>query len=869
MADKCCSSNSHDGKDDQISKNCCDSNHQNDKGEQTSKSCCDSNQHNSDAEQIGKGCCSSTPTSKTTDNSNSTCCSGGSKQSFIPLEDISANRMNSIQKEPDKFQTSYRIFGMDCAACAKTIEKGLNTLPDISSVQVNFSTAKMQVSANSSEALLPIERTVQKLGFTAEPIQQINHVKTYDVVGMDCSSCAKSIEKHLMSLPTVSSANVNFSTGKMKVEHDGPSDKIISEVSKIGFKAYLVENKSSSTKQKQSKTENNIIIFSGVLIALGFIGSYTALPEWLSNLFYGIALVISGYKPVRSAFYAIKSRALDMNVLMSGAAIGAMLIEEWLEGATVVWLFAIGTYLQTKSIERTRYSISNLMDLAPPEAWVKVGTAIEKKAVEEIVLGQTIVIKPGEKIPLDGEILVGESSINQAPITGESIPVDKQIGDIVYAGTINEHGTLEVKVTKLVADTTIAKIIHLVEEAQEKKAPTEAFVDKFASIYTPIVFISALALIIIPPILGFGTAGEWFYKGLELLVVACPCALVISTPVAIVSAIGNAAKNGVLIKGGTFLEIAGKIDAVAFDKTGTLTEGKPTVSEVKVEEISEVELLSLALTLEEYSTHPIAKAITNYVVERNIEKKMGSDFKNIVGKGVQAKIGDTIYFAGNVKLFEELGVPLNKLIQSIHEMQNHGKTVVIIGTEKQILGIISVSDKIRSSTVSTLNLLKQNSVNQTVMLTGDNVGAAKMIAAEANVGRYFANLLPEDKVSAIQKLQNEGYTVAMVGDGINDAPALATANLGIAMGGIGTDTAMETADIVLMADNLDKLPHTIKLSKKALMIIKQNIIFSIIIKVIALVLIFPGWLTLWLAVLSDTGAALIVILNSLRLLRTK
>ncbi|WP_155591226.1 heavy metal translocating P-type ATPase [Lysinibacillus cavernae] len=870
MADKCCSSNSHDDKDEQVSKSCCDSNHDNDKGEQASKSCCDSTNHNADDEQLGKGCCSSTTISKTANNSNSTCCSGGSKQTFIPLEDISANHINSNKKEPVKFQMSYRIFGMDCAACAKTIEKGLVTLPEISTVQVNFSTAKMQVSADSSQALLPIERTVKKLGFTAEPIQQNNHLKTYDVVGMDCSSCAKSIEKHLMSLPTVSTAIVNFSIGKMKVEHVGTSDEIISEVSKIGFQASLVENRmSSKSKQKQSKTENKIIIFSGILIALGFIGSYMALPEWLSNLFYGIAMVVSGYKPVRSAFYAIKSRSLDMNVLMSGAAIGAVLIGEWLEGATVVWLFAIGNYLQTKSIERTRDSISNLMDLAPPEAWVKVGTSIEKKPVEEIVLGQIIVIKPGEKIPLDGEILVGESSINQAPITGESIPVDKQIGDIVYAGTINEHGTLEVKVTKLVADTTIAKIIHLVEEAQEKKAPTEAFVDKFASIYTPIVFISALALIIIPPLFGFGTAGEWFYKGLELLVVACPCALVISTPVAIVSAIGNAAKNGVLIKGGTFLEIAGKIDAVAFDKTGTLTEGKPTVSDVQVEEISEVELLSIALTLEEYSTHPIAKAITNYVVEHNIEKKIGTDFKNIVGKGVQAKIGESIYYAGNVKLFEELGVPLTMLNEKINEIQNNGKTVVLIGTEKQMLGLISVSDKIRSSTVSTLNLLKQNNVNQTVMLTGDNDGAAKMIASEANVGRYFANLLPEDKVKAIQKLQNEGYTVAMVGDGINDAPALATANLGIAMGGAGTDTAMETADIVLMADNLDKLPHTIKLSKKALMIIKQNIIFSIIIKVIALVMIFPGWLTLWLAVLSDTGAALIVILNSLRLLRTK
>lgn len=763
MADKCCSSNNPDVKDVKVNKSCCDSKNHDAKDEQIGKSCCDSKNHDVKDEQVGKSCCNSPTTSKTNENNNNTCCSGGSKQTFIPLEVISTNPINSNQKEPDKYKMSYRIFGMDCAACAKTIEKGLVTLPDINTVQVNFSTAKMQVSADSSEALLPIEHTVQKLGFTAEPIQQHNHVKTYDVVGMDCSSCAKSIEKHLMSLSTVSAANVNFSTGKMKVEHDGPSDKIISEVSKIGFKASLVENKSSSTKQKKSKTENNIIIFSGILIAIGFIGSYTALPEWLSNIFYGIALVISGYKPVRSAFYAIKSRTLDMNVLMSGAAIGAMLIGEWLEGATVVWLFAIGTYLQTKSIERTRDSISNLMDLAPPEAWVKVGTAIEKKAVEDIALGQTIVIKPGEKIPLDGKILMGESSINQAPITGESIPVDKQIGDIVYAGTINEHGTLEVKVTKLVADTTIAKIIHLVEEAQEKKAPTEAFVDKFASIYTPIVFISALALIIIPPILGFGTAGEWFYKGLELLVVACPCALVISTPVAIVSAIGNAAKNGVLIKGGTFLEIAGTIDAVAFDKTGTLTEGKPTVSNIQVEVISEEELLSIALTLEEYSTHPIAKAITNYVMEHNIEKKRGEDFKNIVGKGVQAKIDDTIYYAGNVKLFEELGIPLNKSIQRIDEMQNHGETVVIIGTEKQILGLISVSDKIRSSTVLTLNLLKQNNVKQTVMLTGDNDGAAKMIAAEANVGRYIANLLPEDKVSAVQKLQNEGYTVAMVG----------------------------------------------------------------------------------------------------------
>lgn len=343
----------------------------------------------------------------------------------------------------------------------------------------------------------------------------------------------------------------------------------------------------------------------------------------------------------------------------------------------------------------------------------------------------------------------------------------------------------------------------------------------------------------------------------------------ISTPVAIVSAIGNAAKNGVLIKGGTFLEKAGAITAIAFDKTGTLTEGKPKVSEIKALNISKEELLSIALTLEDYSTHPIAKAIVGYTIEKGIQPKNGELFKSIVGKGIQATIQGEIFYAGNLRLFEEMNVTLADVKNHVQDMQNNGKTVIIIGTNHQVLGMIAVSDTIRDTTVSALKGLKRSGVNQTVMLTGDNEGSAKMIASEANVTRYFADLLPEDKVDAIKKLQNEGHKVAMVGDGINDAPALATADLGIAMGGAGTDTAMETADIVLMADNLDKLPHTMKLSRKALIIIKQNIWFSVIIKVIALVLIFPGWLTLWMAVLSDTGAALIVILNAIRLLKLK
>ncbi|MEK4485920.1 heavy metal translocating P-type ATPase [Psychrobacillus sp. FSL H8-0484] len=856
MADQCCGSNKL--TEDKV-ESCCSNNSSKETVKELEKVSCCSTSLSNEKEQEINNCCSSPSTMKADISSVKTSCCSSNEQK---TEMTNSNHLPSGEK------MTYRVYGMDCAACAKTIEKGLSKLKDINEIKVNFSTAKMQVIATKSEAFIPIESEITKLGFSAELLDQNGHIKTFDIAGMDCGSCAKTIENHLNTIPSVKNVSVNFSTGKMKIEHSNNVEDIITEVSKIGFKASLPSNKNAVHIQKNTK-DNGIIILSGVLIALGFIGSYSGISTLISSVLYAIAMVISGYKPVKSAFYALKSRSLDMNVLMSAAAIGAALIGLWLEGATVVWLFALGNLLQTKSIERTRNSIRNLMDLAPSEAWVSVGTELIKKPVEEISIGDIIIVKPGDKIPLDGEIIQGESSVNQAPITGESITVDKFIGDTVYAGTINEHGSLDIRVTKLVEDTTIAKIIHLVEEAQEQKAPTEAFVDKFASIYTPIVFILAFVVMVLPPLFGLGNWGDWFYKGLELLVVACPCALVISTPVAIVSAIGNAAKNGVLIKGGTFLEKAGAITAIAFDKTGTLTEGKPKVSEIKSFGVSEEELLSIVYTLEDYSTHPIAKAIVGHVNEKRIQPKTGELFKSIVGKGVQATIEGDIYYAGNLKLFEEMDVFLDNIKNHVQKIQNQGKTIVLIGTQHQVIGMIAVSDAIRETSASALKALKISGVKQTIMLTGDNEGTATMIAAQADIDRYFAELLPEDKVSAIKKIQNEGYKVAMVGDGINDAPALATADLGIAMGGAGTDTAMETADIVLMADNLDKLPHTMKLSRKSLTIIKQNIWFSIIIKVVALVFIFPGWLTLWMAVISDTGAALIVILNSMRLLKFK
>ncbi|RTE10168.1 heavy metal translocating P-type ATPase [Paenibacillus whitsoniae] len=765
-------------------------------------------------------------------------------------------------------KSEFMVYGMDCSACAVTIEKAVRRTEGVSHAQVNYSTGKLLVVASVPSAIDQLPETVKKLGYTLEKLEQKGYARTYHIEGMDCGSCVLTIENHFKNNAAVKLVSVNFSTGKMTIEHDNSVEEIIKEVSKAGYKASLVSSKRTG-EVKKDKSGTSALILSGALLLFGFAGSYTDVSPLLITLLYALSIVIGGYKPAKSAFYAVKSRSLDMNVLMTVAVLGAAAIGEWLEGATVVWLFALGIMLQTRSIEKTRNSIRSLMDLAPPEAIVKSGGALVRKPVEEVAVGDLIVVKPGDKIPLDGQIIAGESSVNQAPITGESIPVDKQSGDPVYAGTINEHGSLEIQVTKPAYDTTIAKIIHLVEEAQEQKAPTEAFVDKFARSYTPIVFILALVVMVLPPVFGFGTWGEWFYKGLELLVVACPCALVISTPVAIVSAIGNAARNGVLIKGGAFLEVAGRISAIAFDKTGTLTEGKPKVAQVIPYRSNQEELLSIAKTLEGYSTHPIANAFVDYADKEGIAAHQGDKFRNIVGKGVSAVIGGHEYFAGNLKLFEQLNTDFGEIKSQILSLQQEGQSIVIVGTKDAILGVIGVADTVRNTSVKALSALKHAGMNQVVLLTGDNEGTAKKVATETGVTRYYAQLLPEDKVTVVKQLQEEGYVVAMVGDGINDAPALATANLGIAMGGAGTDTAMETADIVLMADNLEKLPHTIRLSRKALQIIKQNIWFSISVKLLALVLIFPGWLTLWIAVLSDTGAAILVILNSMRLLKMK
>jgi Zn2+/Cd2+-exporting ATPase len=590
-------------------------------------------------------------------------------------------------------------------------------------------------------------------------------------------------------------------------------------------------------------------------------------------LFLG-AIIIGGFSLFKSGIKNLLKLDFDMRALMTVAIIGAAIIGEWSEGAVVVILFAISEVLERYSMDKARASIRSLMDIAPKEALVRRNGREYSVHVNEIQVGDIMIVKPGEKIAMDGEVVAGSSAVNQAAITGESVPAYKKIGDEVFAGTLNGEGLIEVEITKLVDDTTIAKIIHLVEEAQAEKAPSQAFVDRFAKYYTPIIILVAFLVAIVPPLLFNADWSDWIYQGLAVLVVGCPCALVISTPVSIVTAIGNAAKNGVLVKGGVYLEEMGMLKAVAFDKTGTLTKGIPAVTDFEMlASANHTELLSVVAAVENKSQHPLAAAIVRKAETEGVlfREKQVENFTSVTGKGIKAVVDGVRYHVGSPKYLEEIvdgGIP-STVSEKIEGMQSEGKTVMVVGSQTSLLALIAVADEVRESSKEVVSRLHELGVEKTIMLTGDNKGTARAIGSQAGVSDIQSDLLPEEKLNFIKALQKNHGKVAMVGDGINDAPALAAATVGVAMGGAGTDTALETADIALMADDLKKLPFTIKLSRKTLAIIKQNIAFSIGVKLLALLLVIPGWLTLWIAIFADMGATLIVTLNGLRLLRVK
>lgn len=550
---------------------------------------------------------------------------------------------------------------------------------------------------------------------------------------------------------------------------------------------------------------------------------------------------------------------------MTIAIIGASIIGEWAEGSIVVILFALSEVLERYSMDKARQSIRSLMDIAPKEALIRRNNVEQMIAVSDIQIGDIMIIKPGQKIAMDGVVIKGYSAINQSAITGESIPVEKKVDDEVFAGTLNEEGLLEVKVTKHVEDTTISKIIHLVEEAQGERAPAQAFVDKFAKYYTPIIMLIALLVAVVPPLFFGGDWDTWVYQGLSLLVVGCPCSLVISTPVSIVSAIGNSAKNGVLVKGGIYLEEIGGLQAIAFDKTGTLTKGKPVVTDFipYSQHMDEQKSLSIITALETLSQHPLASAIISKAMIDNVDYKSIEidNFSSITGKGVKGDVDGITYYIGSSKLFESSLEKSQSISQTYQSLQKQGKTAMLFGTESNILAIIAVADEVRESSKEVIAQLHKLGIAHTIMLTGDNNDTAQFIGKEIGVSDIKAELMPEDKLTYIKELKQTYGKVAMIGDGVNDAPALAASTVGIAMGGAGTDTALETADVALMGDDLKKLPFIVNLSRKTLKIIKQNITFSLGIKLLALLLVLPGWLTLWIAIVADMGATLLVTLN--------
>ncbi|MEN4016906.1 MAG: cation-translocating P-type ATPase [Methanobacterium sp.] len=616
-------------------------------------------------------------------------------------------------------------------------------------------------------------------------------------------------------------------------------------------------------KEPSSNKPAYIIVISAIILITGLYFGFFTPQKLLAEILFLAVVVISGYEIIYKGITSLLKGRFTISFLITIAVIGAFLIGEGAEGASVIFLYFIAEFLEDYAGERARRSIGALIKLAPETATVKRrGKNIELHA-HAIDIDEIVVVRPGDKIPLDGTVIKGISSVNQAAITGESISVTKTGGDAVFAGTLNEEGYLEVKVTKRSDETVLSKIIELVKESQKKKSKTEAFIDKFANYYTPSVIGLAIIVATIPPFIFSLPFDTWFYRALVLLVVSCPCALAISTPVSMVSGITSATRNGVLIKGGQYVEEMQNVDLMVFDKTGTLTEGKLEVTDViTLNNYSEKEILQIAASLESGSKHPLAEAVIRCIEKSEMGFKEVEDFQSVTGKGIQGRIDNKMFYIGKKSLFKSNPEFPDEIIQNL---ENNGKTAVILGNDEHLIGVIGLMNKIRDLSKSVIQELKKRNI-KTVMLTGDNEGAAKAVSSKIGIDAYYAMLLPEDKVKIVDKLLGEHKSVAMVGDGVNDAPALARSNVGIAMGAAGSDVVIETADIALMHDDISKVNYLIDLSKKTMNVVKQNVYASILIKTSFAVLAVFGFIPLWVGVaIGDMGLSLAVILNALRI----
>ncbi|RLM37130.1 heavy metal translocating P-type ATPase [Haloarcula sp. Atlit-120R] len=815
---------------------------------------------------------------------------------------------------------------MDCPSCAGKVESSVRELPGIKTIDPQIAAGRLIVEYDEAETdLAAITGRVEAAGYTVA--DDGGETLRLSVPEMDCASCAGKVESALGGVDGIRSADTRPTTGTVVVTYDRDAATERDLVTAIESAGYEVTETAGEDDTGTGQSDENDSIWtssralktwvSGVFVALGLVfflefllpganaqvGSALGTPLYVDDVLFLIAVATGGQEILRGGYYSLKNRNLDIDLLMSIAILGALTASLafgealYFEAATLAFLFSVAELLERYSMDRARNSLEELMDLSPDEATVLQDGEETTVPVDEVQVGDVVVIRPGEKIPMDGEVVDGTSAVNQAPITGESVPVDKTEGDEVYAGTINEEGYLEVQVTAAASDNTLSRIVKMVEDAQSNKTEREQFVERFSAYYTPVVVAFAVLVTLASPTV-FGVAWSTaVVHGLTLLVLACPCAFVISTPVSVVSGITSAAKNGVLIKGGNHLEAMGAVDVVAFDKTGTLTKGELTVTDViPLNGNTEDEVLRCARGLEQRSEHPIGEAIVAEAGTTGVESADVDDFESITGKGVRADLDGTPHYAGKPGLFEELGFDLSHvhattdggvvtkttqqlcernncldlLEDAVPELQAEGKTVVIVGTEDEIEGIIAVADEVRPEARAAIARLRDLGVERTVMLTGDNERTAGAIAREVGVDEYQAELLPDEKVAAIEDLVEEHDGVAMVGDGINDAPALASATVGVAMGAAGTDTALETADIALMSDDLSKLPYLYELANDANGVIRQNIWASLAVKAGLAVAVPFGLVPIWAAVLAgDAGMTTAVTGNAMRLSRVR
>lgn len=716
----------------------------------------------------------------------------------------------------------------------------------------------------------------------------------YQVEGLDCGEEVEALNKTVGNLTGVHNINCNILNSRLTVQFDANmvSEKdIFKAVEQAGMSAVRWENAAASGSSRRSRSQLWLCLAAGLFISTGFIvhawlyndiaaafiaeESADGRPPYpfISITLYLLAIISAGWYIVPRAFRSLRNLHADMNLLMTVAVIGAILIGEWFEGAAVAFLFALSLVLENWSVQRARRAIAGLLDIVPTTArFVSPADneeTIIEKAVEEVPVGAVVLVRPGEKIPLDGIISKGRTSVSQAPVTGESIPVEKQAGDEVFAGTINEEGAFRFKVTKPANDTTLARIIHLVEEAQNRRAAAEQWVEKFARYYTPAVMIIALSMMIIPPLL-LGNWSQWFYQALVMLVIACPCALVISTPVTIVAGLASAARHGVLIKGGIYLEAPAQLRVIALDKTGTLTHGIPEVQAVyPYNGHTKAEVLKRAAALEAESGHPIAQAIVRAATEESLELETATELRDIKGKGTQAVVDGQAYWIGSHRWMHEKGAETVDIHARATEIEDAAHTLVALGSDKHVCGLIAVTDRIREGAAESVIALKRLGVEHVVMLTGDNHATARAVAEGLGIDEFRAEMLPEEKVKAIEELTSKYHSVAMIGDGVNDAPAMAASSLAVAMGAAGSDVAIETGDIALMADDLGKVPWLISHSRRCLRIIKENVGFALGTKAVFMLLALTGTATLWMAIAADMGASLLVIFNGLRMLRSR